>query len=99
MSPAPSGGAPALEVRALVAGYTAEVDILRGVSLDVRRGKIVTVLGTNGSGKSTLRMVRRSLAYVPQANNVFARLSIQENLELGASARDDRRAIEEDLDW
>src|SRR5574337_1252651 len=126
MSPAPSGGAPALEVRALVAGYTAEVDILRGVSLDVRRGEIVTVLGPNGAGKSTLikaiaglvpvrrgevllygrslvgesahRMVRRDLAYVPQTHNVFARLSIQENLELGACARDDRHAIEEDLD-
>jgi simple sugar transport system ATP-binding protein len=47
-------GATALQVRELVAGYTPEVDILRGVGLDVQRGEIVTVLGPNGAGKSTL---------------------------------------------
>lgn len=116
---------PALEVRELVAGYTPEVDILRGISLLVRRGEIVTVLGPNGAGKSTLiktvaglvpvrsgavalfgkslvgeaahRMVARGLAYVPQTHNVFPRLTIHENLELGASARDDRAAIAADL--
>ncbi|WHZ11891.1 MAG: ABC transporter, ATP-binding protein 2 (cluster 4, leucine/isoleucine/valine/benzoate) [Burkholderiaceae bacterium] len=115
----------ALAVRDLVAGYTPEVDILRGASLEVWRGEIVTVLGPNGAGKSTLiktiaglvpvrrgevllfgqslvgeaahRMVGRGLAYVPQTNNVFARLSIQENLELGACARGDRTGIAEDL--
>jgi ABC-type Mn2+/Zn2+ transport system ATPase subunit len=44
----------ALSVRDLVAGYTPEVDILRGASLQVARGEIVTVLGPNGAGKSTL---------------------------------------------
>lgn len=115
----------ALAVRGLVAGYTQGVDILRGVSLEVRRGEIVTVLGPNGAGKSTLiktiaglvpvrrgdillfghslignaayRMVGRGLAYVPQTNNVFARMSIQENLELGACARRDRSGISQDL--
>jgi len=117
--------APALEVRALVAGYVPELDILRGVSLEVREHEIVTVLGPNGAGKSTLmktiaglvpmragtirlfgtdlpgvaahRMVRHGLAYVPQVGNVFARLSIEENLAIGACARTDRAAIEEDL--
>jgi len=107
----------ALEVRALVAGYTPEVDILNGVAIDVAEGEIVTVLGPNGAGKSTLikaiaglvavrtgtvrlfgddivgeqphRMVRRGLAYVPQTHNVFPRLSIEENLEMGAVARRD----------
>lgn len=115
----------ALKVQGLVAGYTPEVDILRGVSIEVARGEIVTVLGPNGAGKSTLiktiaglvpvrhgevllfgeslvggaaeRMVARGLAYVPQTNNVFRKLSIQENLELGACARSDRKAIAEDL--
>lgn len=115
----------ALRVREVFAGYTPEVDILRGVSIEVARGEIVTVLGPNGAGKSTLiktiaglvpvrrgevslfgeslvggaaeRMVARGLAYVPQTNNVFRRLSIQENLELGACARDNRKEIAEDL--
>ena len=115
----------ALTVQGLVAGYTPEVDILRGASLQVARGEIVTVLGPNGAGKSTLiktiaglvpvrsgrvalfgqslvgeaahRMVGRGLAYVPQTNNVFARLTIQDNLELGACARNDRAGIAEDL--
>ena len=43
-----------LETRELVAGYTAEVDILSGVSIRVAAGEIVTVVGPNGAGKSTL---------------------------------------------
>ncbi len=43
-----------LETRDLVAGYSAEVDILRGVSVSVAAGEIVTVVGPNGAGKSTL---------------------------------------------
>ncbi|MEZ5606076.1 MAG: ABC transporter ATP-binding protein [Burkholderiaceae bacterium] len=115
----------ALAISDLVAGYTPEVDILRGANLRVARGEIVTVLGPNGAGKSTLiktiaglvpvrrgqvllfgqslvgeaahRMVGRGLAYVPQTSNVFARLTIQDNLELGACARKDRAGIAEDL--
>jgi len=43
-------------------------------------------------------MVSRGLAYVPQTGNVFARLSVQENLEIGAAARGVRDGFEEDLD-
>ena len=115
---------PALQVCALTAGYTPEVDILNGVNLEVGPGEIVTVLGPNGAGKSTLMkaiaglvaarsgnvtlfgadlagaaahsMVRRGLAYVPQVRNIFARLNVEENLDLGAYARGDRGAIAQD---
>ncbi len=97
-------------MRDLVAGYEPGLPILRGASIDVPAGTIVTILGPNGAGKSTLikaivglvpvdsgsatlggrdirrvpahRMVRHGLAYVPQTENVFTRLTVHENLEL-----------------
>jgi len=104
-----------LSVRELHAGYGGE-DILRGVSIEVRRGAFVAIIGPNGSGKSTLLKtvyglvpLRRGaielhdeagtaaslagkrpsaitalgLNMVPQIANVFAELSVLENLEIG----------------
>ncbi|MBV2180460.1 MAG: ABC transporter ATP-binding protein [Castellaniella sp.] len=116
----------ALHVQGLVAGYTPEVDILRGVEIEVHGGEIVTVLGPNGAGKSTLiktiaglvtvragsvrlfdeditglpahGMVRRGLAYVPQTDNIFARLTIEENLQMGAYIEPDHATINRELD-
>jgi ABC-type branched-subunit amino acid transport system ATPase component len=112
------GAAPVLQVRGLVAGYLPEVDILRGVDLDVREGEMVTVIGPNGAGKSTLvkaivglltpragqirlrgeaiggekahRIAAKGVGYVPQRENVFATMTVEENLELGTLvARED----------
>jgi branched-chain amino acid transport system ATP-binding protein/neutral amino acid transport system ATP-binding protein len=47
-------GAVVLRTRDVVAGYVPEVDILNGVTIDVGKGEIVTVVGPNGAGKSTL---------------------------------------------
>jgi branched-chain amino acid transport system ATP-binding protein len=101
---------PILEVNELVAGYEADLPIVRGASIRVMRQEIVVVLGPNGAGKSTLikaiaglvpisagkvllggkditglpahRMVRHRLAFVPQTENVFARMTVEENLQL-----------------
>jgi len=51
------GGAPWLVARDLVAGYLPGIDIVRGVSIEARRGQIRCVLGPNGTGKSTLLKV------------------------------------------
>lgn len=124
--PKSKASVPALVVRDLVAGYVPEVDILRGIGLEVREREIVTVLGPNGAGKSTLmkaivglvpvrsgsirlfgedllgvathRMVSRGLAFVPQTGNIFVRLSVQENLEIGAAACGNRAGFEDDLE-
>jgi neutral amino acid transport system ATP-binding protein len=112
-----------LRANDLVAGYVPEVDILNGVSLEVREGEIVTVIGPNGAGKSTLiktifgllhprrgtvvfrgaditgrkphDITRSGMSYVPQLDNVFPSLTVEENLEMGAldpSGADERIA-------
>jgi neutral amino acid transport system ATP-binding protein len=107
--------AKVLETEGLIAGYVPEVDILGGVSVNVREGEIVTIVGPNGAGKSTLiktifgllhpregRVVfrgqdisgrkphditRLGLSYVPQLDNVFPSLTVEENLEMGSLDR------------
>jgi branched-chain amino acid transport system ATP-binding protein len=102
------------------------IHALQGVNLRVRRGQIVTLIGSNGAGKSTtLRtisgllkpssgsitfdgqpidrlpphiIVRRGIAQAPEGRGVFANLTVDENLMLGAYARNDHHAIRADRD-
>ena len=102
------------------------VPALRGVSLEVRRGEIVCLLGGNASGKSTTmkavigavrcsrgtivydgqditgwstsRRVAQGIAIVPEARRIFPRLTVMENLLMGAFTRRDRGEIDADLD-
>ncbi|GAX36432.1 ABC transporter ATP-binding protein [Nodularia sp. NIES-3585] len=104
-----------LEVKDVHAGYSKDIDILKGVNFCVKPGELVTVIGPNGAGKSTLaktifglltphtgtitfkkeniaglksnQIVRKGMSYVPQLTNVFASLSVEENLEMGAFVR------------
>jgi len=117
-----------LSVQGLEAGYGA-VRALHGVSLEVRQGETVALLGTNGNGKSTLmkcimgllrpargsivleldgkridltgrspqEIVALGVAMVPEGRRLFPRLTVQENLLLGAFRQAARRSIRENL--
>jgi branched-chain amino acid transport system ATP-binding protein len=106
--------------------YYGTIHALKGVSLDVREGEIVTLIGANGAGKSTtLRsinglnhpregrihfqghditeepphdVVKLGISQSPEGRRLFPRMSVRENLEMGAYQRSDRRAQAEDLD-
>jgi branched-chain amino acid transport system ATP-binding protein len=101
-----------------------KIEALKGISLVVDEGKIVTLVGGNGAGKSTtlraisgllhprhgsIRFDGRVLAgmgaheiasigvvHVPEGRRIFGRLTVSENLDMGAFTRHDRRAIGED---
>ncbi len=109
-----------------VHAYYGHIHALKGVSLTVDEGEIVTLIGANGAGKSTtlktisglLRprhgairlagedlvacrphdIVKKGVSQVPEGRQVFTRLTVQENLEVGAFTRSDPRAIAEDLE-
>ena len=104
--------------------YYGGIHALKGVSIVVERGQIVTLVGANGAGKSTTlraisgllkpakgairfdgrsivgvpphEIVRLGISHVPEGRIVFANLSVEDNLELGAYLRRDRKAVEAD---
>ena len=114
-----------LSVEGLEAGY-GEVQVLWGLSLKARRGKLTAIVGANGAGKTTtLRAVAgtltpwggrvmldgedvtrvpshakaaRGLALVPEGRQLFAAMSVAENLELGAFSPRSSRSYAERLD-
>jgi branched-chain amino acid transport system ATP-binding protein len=106
--------------------YYGSIHALKGISLQVREGEIVTLIGANGAGKSTTlrsinglnrprkgsitfkgrnitseaphRIVQMGVAQSPEGRKLFPRMSVLENLEMGAFQRTDRSEIKEDLE-
>jgi branched-chain amino acid transport system ATP-binding protein len=120
-----NGAGVILEV-ADVQTYYGAIQALKGITIDVREGEIVTLIGANGAGKSTtLRsinglnhprngtirfqgrditnapphsIVKMGISQSPEGRKLFPRMSVLENLEMGAFQRTDRGNLREDLD-
>jgi branched-chain amino acid transport system ATP-binding protein len=114
-----------LEVSDIRARYGA-IEALKGVSLTVEAGEVVTLIGSNGAGKSTTlrsisgltpasagtvtfdgeditrvpahEIVVRGIALSPEGRHCFPRMTVRENLELGAHRRAKGPEIGQDLD-
>jgi branched-chain amino acid transport system ATP-binding protein len=116
---------PLLEIENVSAGY-GPIEVLKGVSIEVREGEIVTMIGANGAGKTTTLMsisgvnrvrtgsirfqgreihslpaheiVHLGLCHSPEGRKIFPRLTVLENLQMGAFTRRDYDVIRRDLE-
>src|SRR5512143_3879655 len=106
--------------------YYGNIHALKGISITVDEGEIVTLIGGNGAGKSTTlktisgllrpregyvklhdedlgkypahEIVAKGIVQVPEGRQVFAALTVLENLEMGAFTRNDRAGIRQDVE-
>jgi branched-chain amino acid transport system ATP-binding protein len=106
--------------------YYGAIEALKGISIDVREGEVVTLIGSNGAGKSTTlrsinglnhpregsivfqgdeitdeaphNVVKRGISQSPEGRRLFPRMSVIENLQMGAFQRSDRSGQREDMD-
>jgi len=106
--------------------YYGSIQALKGISLEVHAGEIVTLIGANGAGKSTTlrsinglnhprhgtirfegkditttpahQIVKLGIAQSPEGRRLFPRMTVTENLEMGAFQRTDKSALKEDMD-
>jgi branched-chain amino acid transport system ATP-binding protein len=116
---------PLLELKD-VHSYYGNIHALKGISLSVNKGEIVTLIGSNGAGKSTTlrtisgilqprqgeiwlegeridrvpahKVAERGLLQSPEGRRIFPRLTVRENLEMGAFTRNDKDGIAADME-
>ena len=114
-----------LKVNNLMVAYGG-IEAVKGITMDVREGELVSLIGSNGAGKTTTMkaitgtlaassgsieylgknilgqgawdLVKQGLVMVPEGRGVFTRMSILENLQMGAYLRDDKDGIAADVD-
>ena len=107
--------------------YYGNIHALKGISIEVEKGEIVTLIGANGAGKTTTlrsisgllkpregsiyldgeditslpahEVVYKKVAMVPEGRGVFSKLSVEENLEMGAYSRTDKTGIHNDTEY
>ena len=120
-----TNGAPLLELED-VHTYYGTIEAIKGISLQVHEGEVVTLIGANGAGKSTTlrsiqginrpkrgrilfngkdivghpphEIVRLGISQSPEGRRLFARMSVLENLEMGAFQRRDRSGVQQDVE-
>lgn len=106
--------------------YYGNIHALKGISLSIEKGEIVTLIGGNGAGKTTTlrticgllkpregavslngddllkykshEIVYKGISMVPEGRGVFARLTVTENLEMGAYSRTDKQEIQRNME-
>ncbi len=122
----PDNKKPILELKNVVSAY-GRIQALKGISLKVYPGEIVSIIGANGAGKSTtlmticniIRAVEGDVLYngrrindigsdilpsmglcqVPEGRRIFPRLTVMENLDMGAFMRNDKAGIRKDIEY
>ncbi|MDF2614046.1 MAG: livF [Clostridia bacterium] len=106
--------------------YYGAIHAIKGVSFEVEKGQIVTLIGANGAGKTTIMhtvsglikpqtgtisfsgsdithtrahtIVEMGMAHVPEGRRVFAKMTVKENLEMGAYTRKNKADLDADFD-
>jgi branched-chain amino acid transport system ATP-binding protein len=106
--------------------YYGNIHALKGITLNIEKGEIVTLIGGNGAGKTTTlrtisglltpregsidlngeslfkykahEIVYKGISMVPEGRGIFARLSVTENLEMGAYSRSSQQELSQDMD-
>jgi branched-chain amino acid transport system ATP-binding protein len=120
-----TNGAPLLELEDVHTFY-GTIEAIKGISLTVREGEVVTLIGANGAGKSTTlrsiqginrpkrgrilfngqdivgrpphEIVRLGISQSPEGRRLFARMTVLENLEMGAFQRSDKSGVNDDIE-
>lgn len=106
--------------------FYGQIEALKGISIEVHEGEIVTLIGANGAGKSTSlktisgqltpkegtitfqdksivgmaahKVTAQGIIQVPEGRHIFPRMTVLENLEMGAYLRNDKDGIAEDFE-
>ncbi|MFG0215759.1 ABC transporter ATP-binding protein [Brevibacillus porteri] len=114
-----------LNIQNLTTSY-GQIKAIRGITLEVPEGKIVSLIGANGAGKTTTmrtiagqlkpeagtitfcgqriegsrphQMVKAGLALVPEGRAILGKMTVLENLEMGAFQRNDAQGIKDDME-
>ncbi|MCW2923434.1 MAG: transporter ATP-binding protein [Thermoleophilia bacterium] len=126
MTPPPNDGDPPMLRLQGVEAWYGSIQALKGITLEVHEGEIVSLIGSNGAGKTTTmktihglmrpkagtleflgrdatkmkteELVKLGMAQSPEGRRVFPRMTVLENLEMGAFQREDQSEVGSDIE-